>query len=222
MSKTEFLTRLEYLLSDIPEEERKEALEFYRSYFEDAGEEREEAVIRELGNPERVAAQIKAGLSGDNSNAGEYTEWGYREERFRENRQMPRDIRKKGMNGWKIFGIITLCIVGIPIVLPILATIFGLLVAVVGVLFAIGVSILALTAAGLVSGVILLAVGISRLAAAPAIGMLMCGGGFLAFAVGILLILLTALVLGKGIPAVWQGAKVIFKKAVHRKGGEGV
>lgn len=37
MNKEEFLKRLEQLLSDISEEERADALAFYRSYFEDAG-----------------------------------------------------------------------------------------------------------------------------------------------------------------------------------------
>ena len=40
MNKTEFLEQLERLLWDISCQEREEALDFYRSYFEDAGEER--------------------------------------------------------------------------------------------------------------------------------------------------------------------------------------
>lgn len=41
MNKTEFLEQLERLLWDISCQEREEALDFYRSYFEDAGEENE-------------------------------------------------------------------------------------------------------------------------------------------------------------------------------------
>ena len=37
MNRTEFLEQLERLLWDIPESERKEALEYYQDYFEDAG-----------------------------------------------------------------------------------------------------------------------------------------------------------------------------------------
>ena len=37
MNKEEFLRKLEQLLSDISEEERKDAIAFYRSFFEDAG-----------------------------------------------------------------------------------------------------------------------------------------------------------------------------------------
>ncbi|MDY5030451.1 MAG: DUF1700 domain-containing protein, partial [Blautia sp.] len=62
MKKTEYLDRLAWLLSDIPEGEREEALSYYRDYFEDAGEENEAEVIQTLGSPEKVAAMIKEGI----------------------------------------------------------------------------------------------------------------------------------------------------------------
>ena len=45
MKREEFLKQLEQLLDGISEEEKADALAFYRSYFEDAGEENEESVI---------------------------------------------------------------------------------------------------------------------------------------------------------------------------------
>ena len=39
MNKDMFLMQLEQLLSKIPREEREEAMDYYRSYFEDAGME---------------------------------------------------------------------------------------------------------------------------------------------------------------------------------------
>lgn len=44
MTKQEFLEKLAALLQDIPAEEREAALEFYRGYFDDAGEGREAEV----------------------------------------------------------------------------------------------------------------------------------------------------------------------------------
>ena len=55
MNKDQYLRKLEYLLSDLPEEERREAMEYYVEYFEEAGPEREAEVMRELGTPETVA-----------------------------------------------------------------------------------------------------------------------------------------------------------------------
>ena len=53
MNKEEFLKRLEQLLSDISEEERADALAFYRSYFEDAGIGNEASILEELESPEK-------------------------------------------------------------------------------------------------------------------------------------------------------------------------
>ena len=45
MTKEQFLFQLEQKLLDIPEDERAEAMEYYRDYFNDAGPENEEQVI---------------------------------------------------------------------------------------------------------------------------------------------------------------------------------
>ena len=56
MNRAQFMEQLKKLLSDISEEERQEALDYYESYFDDAGEDQEANVIRELGSPGKVAA----------------------------------------------------------------------------------------------------------------------------------------------------------------------
>lgn len=61
MSKQEFLYRLETLLMDLPKDERDDALDYYEQYFEAAGPEREQEVIRELGSPEKVSQMIHSG-----------------------------------------------------------------------------------------------------------------------------------------------------------------
>ena len=60
MRRTEFLEELGRLLADLPEEERKAAILYYDDYLQDAGQENEQDVIRELGGPEKVAATIRA------------------------------------------------------------------------------------------------------------------------------------------------------------------
>ncbi|MCM1126449.1 MAG: DUF1700 domain-containing protein [Lachnospiraceae bacterium] len=76
MSRWEFMRRLESLLSDISPNEREEALQYYNDYFNDAGRENEQEVIRALGSPEQVAKIVKDGLA-DNLEAGEFTENGF-------------------------------------------------------------------------------------------------------------------------------------------------
>lgn len=83
MNKDSFLRQLECLLMDPSEEEREAALEYYTDYFEEAGPEREEEWAKRLGTPEKVAAELKTGLFGDRE-GGEFSERGYRDERFSE------------------------------------------------------------------------------------------------------------------------------------------
>ena len=56
------MQELARLLGDISPQERQEALNFYEEYFHDAGPEKEQEVLKELGSPMQVAAKIKEGL----------------------------------------------------------------------------------------------------------------------------------------------------------------
>ena len=62
MNRAEFIRQLECLLQSIPDAERQEALQYYNDYFDDAGDENEQDVIEALGNPARVAENIKRDL----------------------------------------------------------------------------------------------------------------------------------------------------------------
>lgn len=89
MNRAQFMEQLKRLLSDISEAERQEALDYYESYFDDAGPENEADVIRELGSPGKVAAIIKADLHESNDRYAEYSELGYEDTRAREADQVP-------------------------------------------------------------------------------------------------------------------------------------
>lgn len=83
MNKEEFLKRLEQLLSDISEEERADALAFYRSYFEDAGIGNEASILEELESPEKVAEVIKKDLGVSEAADVETPEEDVRSEKMR-------------------------------------------------------------------------------------------------------------------------------------------
>ena len=70
MNKAVFIERLEYLLSDIPEEEREEAIAYYQDYLDEAGEDREADVLIEFGSPERIASIIRSNLNADLEDGG--------------------------------------------------------------------------------------------------------------------------------------------------------
>lgn len=62
MNREEFLAALQAELADVSEEERGEALKFYTEFLDEAGPDREQQVIGELGSPQRVANIIRANL----------------------------------------------------------------------------------------------------------------------------------------------------------------
>lgn len=71
MNRVDFMQQLESLLQSIAPMERDEALQYYNDYFDDAGKENEQEVIGALGNPARVAENIRRDLL--NSGYGEGT-----------------------------------------------------------------------------------------------------------------------------------------------------
>jgi uncharacterized membrane protein len=105
MDRAQFMQELEKLLADISETERQDALDFYNSYFDDAGAENEASVLRELGSPEKVAAIIKADLKGSAGGYeyGEYTEHGYEDARTKERGQMPERYEEESGTGKRFF-----------------------------------------------------------------------------------------------------------------------
>ena len=78
------MKELAYLLQDIQDEDKDDAVQYYTDYFEEAGPDKEAEVIQELGSPERIAAIIRADIAGHLESGGEFTEQGYQDERFRD------------------------------------------------------------------------------------------------------------------------------------------
>lgn len=58
MTKYEYLAELERLLAALPEQERRDAMNYYEEYFVSAGPEKEAEAIRELGTPQQAAQKI--------------------------------------------------------------------------------------------------------------------------------------------------------------------
>lgn len=199
MNRIEFMTQLAALLQDISVEERKEAMQYYNDYFDDAGEENEKQVIIELGSPKKVAATIKADLGGVDTEAGEYTETGYTDSRF-EKKETPAGrgayyyddqqthTQNESQNNriLKIILIAALIIVGAPIVLPVVLTIAGIIFGITIVMFALFIALVAISVALVICGVSLFCVGVMNLVPALAIGFALMGVGLVLTVIGVI------------------------------------
>lgn len=195
MNREKFLTELARLLEDIPETERQEALEYYDSYFEDAGPENESKVIQELGGtPDRVAASIRAefksGKTGGRQNYGEYTEQGYRDTRIPHPRQMPQFVKEKKeqKQDYKKIGLIVLVLIlTSSIWLGLFGGVISLIFSLLGGILSLTFGVIAAVFSLLVSGIAMTAAGIAKCLVNPALGLLLAGLGMLLLSIGILL-----------------------------------
>lgn len=230
MNRKEFMDQLRRLLYDIPARDREEALEYYESYFDDAGIENEVSVIRELGSPGRIAAEIKAGLHSD-PNAGEYTDTGYhyetKESQAEQEKHTPTRYgqrkQKRGMDqGVKTLLIIALAVITFPIWGGLLGVAFSIVIGIFGIIL----GLLAGTffgGAGLVIGSIATAVvGITNMTTSLSLGIALLGLGMVMLAFGILLLLGFGWLIFKAMPTLVRFLIDLFHKVFHKNRREEV
>lgn len=224
MKKEQFLEELERLLQDISAEEREEAMQYYRDYFDDAGQENEAQILEELGSPEKVAESIKG-----THQEGVFTERGYeqpdagsRQELERRNSgqekiKEPHRKEKKKPNGWKIAFLVLVCLLLLPVLLPlgiaVLAVLFAIVAAVVGTAIGIAAAALAL----LVAGIAVIVVGIGKALLVPAAGLALAGVGLLLLAFGILAVVAIVWCFGKLLPWLIRGIVKLIQYPFRRK-----
>ena len=252
MSRWEFIRRLEELLFDISPSEREEALQYYNDYFNDAGRENEQEVIKALGSPEQVAQIVKEGIGG--SSTGSFTEYGFtsrdtevehpvanrtgkrsEEEYKKADNNKTQDQKaadaeytetytadstgKEPIPTWAIVLIVIGAILLSPAILGALFTVIGTLLSILFTIFCIifgfGVAAIIL----MVVAVGLIAAGVGSLFVEPIVSIGLVGAACICGALGILFLLVTVLIAGKGVPALYKGILYLWNKIFHKKGG---
>ena len=137
MSRHEFIDELKRRLRKLPYDEIKEAVDYYEGYFDDAGEENEQAALDELGSPAAVASQIIANFAVKEA-----------------------DVDKPVKKNWRSIWLVILALFASPIAVPValavgavaLALVISLLAVIIS-FFAAGVSIVAGGLASAAAGV---------------------------------------------------------------------
>lgn len=233
MNKDEFLRKLEALLSGISQEERTEALAFYRSYFEDAGEANEAKILEELESPQKVADSIIKDLgvqpgeacSSGAQGAATGAEWNPAVQGAAQNasKGVPQGVaqnaaysapEKDGMPGWAI----VLLVITSPVWLVMILVILSALLGIVAALFGIAIAVVAVMGALLICGVVLFGVGIgSAFAGNPAIGIGLMGGGLIVLAFGVLAVVLVVWIFGGFLTWALKGICKLCKKPFNKR-----
>lgn len=231
MTREKFLEELDYLLQDIPDEEKQDALQYYTDYFEEAGSDKEAEIIKELGSPERIASIIRTELSGGRSDSGEFTDTGYRDQTFEEphyhvsktventdsSAAQPEKKPFRTSRTLKIILGIVLFLVALPFLIPVGGGILGIFFVVIILLLGAFLLLGILTFAAMVCGIVLIPVGVVTLFSSPITGVLVAGTGMASLGAGFLLLALCVAFYGKLIPFVFCNLIECLSKFFHRR-----
>ncbi len=196
MNKAQFMSELEYLLRDIPADERNDALLYYSDYFDEAGED-EEYVIRKLESPRVVAQKIRENLKMYNEPYDTKDNTGSRQ-------TVDNNTVIKHKDYKKIALIICLAIVAIPIGLPIL---LAIVISVFSGIFAMLISIIAVGLSTFIVGGASIVVGVYRFATTPSVSILAFGIACISFAIGILFLIFIKYCMGTVLPRCYSIVK---------------
>lgn len=222
MNRREFMEQLARLLRDIPAKDREEALAYYEGYFDDAGAENEDAVIRELGSPGRIAAEIRATLADDRE-SGEFTDRGYEDARFQEENPLEKGNPYRGERRGRRKGgtllIILIAIFTFPIWAGIIGALFSVIMGFVGVLFGLVVGSLAGGVGLIIGAIALAAAAIPLMTTSVGFGFMALGLAMLCMAIGIVLLVVFGWLVSKAIPAAFRLTVNFVQKLVNRLRG---
>lgn len=89
MTRMEFLKQLEYLLQDIDDKDREDALTYYMDYMDDAGIFESDSVEGLLDAPERIAMTIRSSMNSGDIDKSEFSEQGFFDGRLENERHVP-------------------------------------------------------------------------------------------------------------------------------------
>jgi uncharacterized membrane protein len=136
MNSKEYLRILERSLGKLQDEDRMDAMDFYRELFDEAGPGQDEEIIRRLGSPKMLAASIRADAALNDMDEGS-----------------PKI--KKGLSAvWiAILGIFAAPI-ALPIALAIFAVFFSLFICIVAILFSLFVTAASLALSGVAAVIV--------------------------------------------------------------------
>lgn len=169
MTRAEWLKKLRLEIYKLPREEIDDIIAYYTEYFEEAGEDREQMVIAELGSPAKIATQIKADYA--------VRQLDDKEDKHKGSKQ------STASKAWWII----LAVVGgacaAPVALPLVIVLVVLVVAMIITIFSVIFSVLAAAIASFVSGLVLVIVGITTLGGSVPAAVLIIGIGLMIMAI---------------------------------------
>jgi len=170
MNRHEFIEELKKKLRKLPFDEIKEAIEYYEGYFDDAGEENEQAVLDELGTPSAVASQIIANFAIKEADSD----------------------KKSSKKSWRTTWLVILALFASPIAIPIALSVGVIALSIIITLSAVLFSFFVTGAALVISGIACVIAGLLVIFQSFSTTLLYTGAGLMLLGIGAAIVLGTA------------------------------
>ncbi|MFI3236985.1 MAG: hypothetical protein R3Y47_03015 [Lachnospiraceae bacterium] len=204
-----YFKQLEQALMDLPEEDRSEAILYYKDYVFDA-EVTESTVEEVLGRPQELARNIRQELyASEHQTSGNKKVPIPYKSMEKEAYEKPQGKTKRKRTTLEIVLIILLLVITFPVWISVLGAVGGLLFSAVIVLTVVPLSLLFSAAVVGVcfvgTGILLFFISALKLFAMPIVAVIPLGIGILMFGVGLLLVVLTCYLVFKAIPWMIRG-----------------
>lgn len=233
MNRREFMDELRVLLKNLPYGEQEDALQFYEEYFDDAGTENEQRVIKELESPEAVAKKIiqnspsvpaqrewhtasgdKTSPGGRNTSSSEMPGDSQYDssvfEQYYRNQQM---MNQQKSNNWVLWLVlIVTCPLWISLGIGLLLTLFSLVITVLALIFSAVVTVIALVAAV----VLALIIGVPMLFYDPLNGLYMISMAMIAAGAALILTPPVIWLCKRGVPGIFRGIGKLFSSSTQK------
>lgn len=208
MNRGEYINILRSELSVFPYEEREAAIAYYNEFFDEAGEDNEQAVIASLGDPSKLAKTI---ISEGSNSSEEKSEGSTQNTVFTPPQTNKKESFKTDSSRTAL--IVILVIITFPFWIGAVAGIFGLL-------FGLIVAMIGITIAFCSVAVVAFGIGVAQLFISPALGILLMGIGLIAGGICILAVFPLIKVLFKGFSSAIKGVCMFFRNIFGTKGVE--
>ena len=218
MNRKEFLSQLEQALQGMPAEECRRAVEYYENYFDEAGPEKEQEVLQQLGAPEKVAADILRDYRDIAQRPNNPHEGNSKETSGQKNNSSMGDWFRSLDNGQKLLLLILLlvaaCVIA-PVGVGVIGGIGGILIALICVVCTVFFLVPALDLvawAGMLA--LLFAAGV-YVSANTMIALLLLGLALICAACGVLLGQLTKYLFCAVFPGMIRGIVQFIRRILH-------
>lgn len=195
MTRNEYMEQLKKYLKRLPKEDYDNAIEYFSEYFDEAGAENEQQVMKELGEPKEAAGELLLNLLQETTT-----------------HSPAKTKRSPGKIILLAFLVLCASPVSLALLIGALGVLFAVVVVIAAVIFSLGVT----CAATVAGGIMLAGFGATLIFKSVAAACMMVGGGFLMAGSGILIGVLTVYICKWCATGIGRLVNGFVRKKVHK------